>query len=288
MSHKELMQRTRAEGFAVGAFNIDNLEIFKAVVAAAKNKRSPVLVEVSKGEVDFWGHANIVDLVKNARDEGVEIYINLDHSPSVEEARKGVEAGFELIHLDVTDKGKTSYEDILKMTKEFVPYAHEHGCLVEGELEYFAGSSNVHEETIDYAQIRKHFTDPEVAVKFVHETGIDTFAASIGNLHGLYPVPKELDIELLRKIRQALDCYISLHGGSGTPPHFFEEAVKVGVSKININSEMRRAFRSGLEQALKDNPKEYAVPKIETPVIEDIQKVVEAHMDTFGSSGKTT
>ena len=286
MNHKDLMERTRKEHFAVGAFNIDNLEIFKAVVAAAKNKKSPVLVEVSKGEVDFWGYDNIVDLVRNARDEGVMMFINQDHTPSVEEARKGVEAGFELIHLDVTDKGKTSYDDIVAMTKEFVPYAHEHDCLVEGELEYFAGSSNVHTETIDYTEIRKHFTDPEVAAKFVEETKIDTFAASIGNLHGLYPVPKKLDIELLQKIRDRLDCYISLHGGSGTPPHFFEEAVKVGVSKININSEMRKAFRTGLEQALAENPKEYAVPKIEGPVIEDIQSVVEAHMDTFGSTGK--
>jgi len=286
MNHKELMERTRKEHFAVGAFNIDNLEIFKAVVAAAKKKQSPVLVEVSKGEVDFWGYDNIVDLVKNARDEGVEIFINQDHTPSVEEARKGVEAGFELIHLDVTDKGKTSYDDIVRMTKEFVPYAHEHGCLVEGELEYFAGSSNVHTETIDYEEIKKHFTDPEVAAKFVEETQIDTFAASIGNLHGLYPVPKKLDIELLQQIRDRLNCYISLHGGSGTPPHFFSEAVKVGVSKININSEMRKAFRTGLEEALKQNPTEYAVPKIEGPVIDDIQSVVEAHMDVFGSSGK--
>lgn len=286
MNHKELMERTRREHFAVGAFNIDNLEIFKAVVAAAKNKKSPVLVEVSKGEVDFWGYDNIVDLVRNARDEGVQMFINQDHTPTVEEARRGVEAGFELIHLDVTDKGKTSYEDILRMTKEFVPYAHDHNCLVEGELEYFAGSSNVHTETIDYHEIEKHFTDPEIAAKFVEQTQIDTFAASIGNLHGLYPVPKKLNIELLRKIRDRLDCYISLHGGSGTPAHYFEEAVKVGVSKININSEMRKAFRTGLEKALKDNPAEYAVPKIEGPVIEDIQKVIEAHMDIFGSSGK--
>jgi fructose-bisphosphate aldolase, class II len=287
MNHKELMERTRKEHFAVGAFNIDNLEIFKAVVAAAKKKQSPVLVEVSKGEVDFWGYDNIVDLVRNARDEGIEIFINQDHTPSVEEARKGVEAGFELIHLDVTDKGKTSYDDIVRMTKEFVPYAHEHGCLVEGELEYFAGSSNVHTETIDYEEIKKHFTDPEVAAKFIEETQIDTFAASIGNLHGLYPVPKKLDIELLSKIRDRLSCYISLHGGSGTPPHFFSESVKVGVSKININSEMRKAFRTGLEEALKQNPTEYAVPKIEGPVIDDIQAVVEAHMDVFGSSGKS-
>lgn len=287
MNHKELMERTRREHFAVGAFNIDNLEIFKAVVVAAKNKKSPVLVEVSKGEVDFWGYDNIVDLVRNARDEGVEMFINQDHTPTVEEARRGVEAGFELIHLDVTDKGKTSYEDILKMTQDFVPYAHDHNCLVEGELEYFAGSSNVHTEVIDYKEIEKHFTDPETAAKFVEQTQIDTFAASIGNLHGLYPVPKKLNIELLRKIRDRLNCYISLHGGSGTPAHFFEEAVKVGVSKININSEMRKAFRTGLEKALKDNPTEYAVPKIEGPVIEDIQKVIEAHMDTFGSSGKS-
>lgn len=279
------MKRTLQEKFAVGAFNIDNLEIFKAVVAAAKVKKSPVLVEVSQGEVDFWGLANVYDAVANARDDGVEIYINLDHSPDVTAAKAGIDAGFEFIHLDVTKKAK-NHREIYQATREIVNYAHPKGALVEGELEYFAGSSNVHAEDISIEEIKSHFTDPIEAKKFVDYSGIDTFAASIGNLHGLYPTPKVLDIDLLKKIRASIDCYISLHGGSGTPAHYFKEAIAVGVSKININSAMRQAFRSGLEKVLAKHPEEYAVPKLEGPVINDVQKIVEAHMDIFGSSGK--
>lgn len=279
-----LMQRTLEQKFAVGAFNVDNIEIFKAIVAAARNKRSPVLVEVSQGEVDFLGHKNIFDMVQNAREDGVEIYLNLDHAPSLDSARSGIEHGFEFVHIDVSKD--TTLEENIKITHQVVELAHPKNILVESEMEYFSGSSNVHKEDISTEEIKSHYTDPDKAKEFVKKTGIDIFAASIGNLHGLYPTPKTLDIELLKKIRDKIDCYISLHGGSGTPAHFFREAVAVGVSKININSEMRRAFRTNLEKALHDNPDEYAVPKIEDPVIESVQKVVEEHMDIFGSTGK--
>jgi fructose-bisphosphate aldolase class II len=284
VGNHDLMHRTLAQKFAVGAFNVDNIEIFKAIVAAAKKKHSPVLVEVSQGEVEFLGYKNIVDMVQNARDEGAEIYLNLDHAPSFEAAKTGIEYGFEFVHIDVSKRA--SLEENMDITSQVVKLAHPKNILVESEMEYFSGSSNVHKEDISIEEVKSHYTKPDEAKEFVEKTGVDIFAASIGNLHGLYPTPKTLDIELLKKIREKLDCYISLHGGSGTPAHFFREAVKVGVSKININSEMRRAFRTNLEKTLKDNPDEYAVPKIEGPVIEAVQKVVEEHMDIFGSTGK--
>jgi fructose-bisphosphate aldolase class II len=115
---------------------------------------------------------------------------------------------------------------------------------------------------------------------------VDTFAAAIGNLHGKYPVPKELDLELLQRIREAIDCNISLHGGSDTPAHYFVEAVKIGVTKININSDMRYAYRQMLEQVLAENKTEFAVVKLMDKVIEAVQAVVESKIDTFNSSGK--
>lgn len=117
-------------------------------------------------------------------------------------------------------------------------------------------------------------------------TGIDTFAAAIGNLHGKYNVPKQLDIELLGRIRAAIDCQISLHGGSGTPLHFFEEAAHNGVSKININTDMRVVFRDSLEKVLRENPTEYAVVKLMPQVYEAVQAVVEEKINAFGSAGK--
>jgi fructose-bisphosphate aldolase class II len=157
---------------------------------------------------------------------------------------------------------------------------------VEAEPHYFGGSSNVHEEQINYEEIKKTFSTPEGARAFIDATKVDTFAAAVGNLHGKYPVPKMLDLELLQRIRDAIGCNISLHGGSDTPAHYFIEAVKIGVTKININSDMRYAYRQTLEKALNDNKTEYAVVKLMGQVIEEVQKVVESKIDTFNSSGK--
>lgn len=285
---RELMQRSRAEKFAVGAFNLDNQETLIAVCRAAKAKKSPVLVEVSKGEADAMGLDNVRDMVDNYKAQyGIEIYINLDHSPSVEDACDGIEAGFEFIHIDISQANHdATEEEIIAKTKEVVAYAKLTGALVESEPHYFGGGSNVFDKKIDYDEIKKTFSTPEGAAAFVKATGIDTFAAAIGNLHGKYPVPKKLDIELLKQIREAIKCNISLHGGSGTPGHYFEDAVKVGVSKININSDMRFAYRETLEKVLKENEDEYAVVKLMGTVIKEVQKVVEKKIDMFNSAGK--
>lgn len=285
---RHLMQRSRQQHFAVGAFNIDNQDTMIAVFRAAQKHNSPILVEVTHDEINAMGIENIRDLVDNYKDEyGVEAYINLDHSPAVEDAKRGVDAGFEFIHIDISQANHdASDEEIISATKEVVEYAKFTGALVESEPHYFGGSSNLHTESIDYEEIKKTFSTPEGAKAFIDATGIDTFAAAVGNLHGKYPVPKELDLELLQRIREAIDCQISLHGGSGTPLHFFEEAAKIGVSKVNINSDMRYAFRTTLEQVLRDNPDQYAVVKIMEPVREAVQAVVEEKMLAFGSAGR--
>ncbi len=285
---RQLWERTRSEKFAVGAFNVDNQETLIAIARAAKVKNAPVLVELSQGEIDAIGAANIRSLVDNYKKElGIEAYINLDHSPSVEAAKMGIDAGFEFIHIDLSQAKKDATdEEIIAATREVVEYAKKTGALVESEPHYFGGSSNVHKEDIDYEEIKKTFSTPEGAKAFVEATGIDTFAAAIGNLHGKYPVPKILDIELLKKIREAVTCAISLHGGSGTPAEYFQQAIGVGVSKVNINSDMRYAFRQALEKSLADNPDEYAVVKLMPAVIDAVQKVVEEKIDMFGSAGK--
>lgn len=285
---RHLMQRSRQQHFAVGAFNIDNQETLIAIARAAKVKNSPVMVEITSGEVKDMGIDNVRDMVDNYKKEyGIEMYINLDHSPSVEDAKRGIDAGFEFIHIDISqaDHDATD-EQIIAATVEVVEYARFTGALVESEPHYFGGSSNVHTEDIDYEEVKKTFSTPEGAKAFVAATGIDTFAAAVGNLHGKYPVPKQLDLELLQNIRNSLACNISLHGGSGTPAHYFEQAAKIGVSKVNINSDLRYAFRTGLEQILSDNPDEFAVAKVMGPVYDAIQKVVEEKIDAFGSANK--
>nr|MBP9761906.1 class II fructose-bisphosphate aldolase [Candidatus Saccharibacteria bacterium] len=208
--------------------------------------------------------------------------------PSVEAAKKGIDAGYEFIHIDVSQANhEASDEEIIAATREVVEYARFTGALVESEPHYFGGSSNLHTEAIDYDEIKKTFSTPEGAKSFRDATGIDTFAAAIGNLHGKYPVPKKLDLELLQHIRDAIDCNISLHGGSGTPGHFFASAVKIGVTKININSDMRVAYRQTLEKALAANPDEFSVAKlVNKDVVEAIQAVVEEKLAVFNSTGK--
>lgn len=288
MRARHLYQRTRRQHFAVGAFNIDNQETLIAVSKAAAQLKSPVLVEVSDGEVKAMGLENIRDLVDNYKAEyGIEMYLNLDHSPTVEDCKRAIDAGYEFIHIDISQANHdATTEEIIEKTKEVVEYAKFTGALVESEPHYFGGSSNVHTETIDYEEIKKTFSTPESAKAFIDATGIDTFAAAIGNLHGKYPVPKELDLELLQRIRDNIDIQISLHGGSGTPLHYFEDAAKIGVSKININSDMRYVFRKTLEKVLAENPDEYAVVKLMPTVYAEVQKVVEEKIHAFGSAGK--
>jgi len=285
---RHLMQRSRQQHFAVGAFNIDNQDTIIAVMEAAQATNSPILVEVTHDEVKAMGLDNIRDMIDNyKRQYGVEVYINLDHSPAVEDAKRGIDAGFEFIHIDVSQANHdASDEEIIAATKEVVEYAKFTGALVESEPHYFGGSSNLHTEDIDYEEIKKTFSTPEGAKAFIDATGIDTFAAAIGNLHGKYPVPKQLDLDLLQRIRDNIECQISLHGGSGTPGEYFQKAAQIGVSKVNINSDLRFAFRENLVKILADNPDQYAVVKIMAPVREAVRAVVEEKIAALGSAGK--
>jgi fructose-bisphosphate aldolase class II len=289
---RALYARTRAEKFALGAFNIDNQETLIAISRAAAAKKAPVLIQLSQGEADAIGLRNARCLVNNYCEQyGIEMYINLDHSPSVEAAKAGIDAGFEFIHIDLSQAKKdASPEEIIAATKEVVEYAKTTGALVESEPHYFGGSSNVHTEAIDYEEIKKTFTKPEEAQEFIAATGIDTFAVAIGNLHGSYPVPKQLDLDLLEEIVATCppSAHFSLHGGSGTPDDQFRGAVARGIGKVNINSDMRKAFRNSLEKILADNPKEYAIVKLMGNVIDAVQDVVEAKIDSFGSAGKSS
>lgn len=284
-----LMERSRAQHFAVGAFNIDNQETLLAIARAASAKRAPVLVELSQAESDVIGLANLRSLVDNYRAEyHVEMYINLDHSPTVEAAKAGIDAGFEFIHIDYSQGNHDATdEQIICATRAVVDYAaRTTGALVESEPHYFRGSSNLHKDEIDYHRLRKTFSTPAGASAFVAATGIDTFAAAVGNLHGRYPVPKRLDLSLLAQIRKALNVNISLHGGSGTPGRYFQAATRIGVSKINFNSDLRYAYRTHLERELHKHPGEYALVKLIGPVIHAVQDVVETRIDLLGSTGQ--
>lgn len=290
-SARQAIAKARKQKYALGAFNIDNQETLIAICKAAAKFKAPVLVELSHGEASAMGLQNVRDMVDNYKQQfEIEVYINLDHAPTVEDAKTAIDLGYEFIHIDISQSNKNAKSsEIVKKTKEVVAYAKIiSGAIVESEPHYFGGGSNVFKEAFDYQKIKKTFSTPAGAKRFVSQTGVDTFAAAIGNLHGSYPVPKILDLKLLKKIRKALpsDVNISLHGGSGTPLHYFEEAIAIGVTKINVNSDLRKAYRNTLEEALEQNPDQFAVIKLMDKVQLAVQKVVEDKLQAYGSAGK--
>lgn len=286
MTAIDWLKKAKAEKFAIGAFNVGNLETFKAIVLAASNKKSPVIIESSPGETDWMGAQNIVDLARNYSEEyGVPILVNLDHSETLEDCEKAITVGYDLIHFDGS---KLPLEENLEILKQVVTLAHSKGLTVEGEMDHITGSSEVHQGSAVEEAAKGKFTNPEEAKKFVEESGIDVFASFFGNVHGVFSGGDEsLHLEILEKIVSLLpNTYFSLHGGSGIPDDQVKQAIERGIVKVNVNTEMRQGFKDSLEKVLSENPEEYAMYKIEQPVLEAVQKIVEHKMDVFGSANK--
>lgn len=283
-------ERADKEKFAVGAFNAGSLETLKAVVGAAKKFRAPVMIEASHGEVEYFGIKELVGVARTLeQSNNVTILLNLDHAPTFEDCRLAVESGFDYVHFDGS---KLPVEENIKICKEVVALAHGKGVLVEGEMDHIEGSSADHRDDVSGYRSQmsdfSKYTDPEKALTFVTETGVDTFASFVGNVHGLYPGPKRINVDLLKKIKQLLPkTFLSLHGGSGVPEEDIQAAIGLGVVKVNINSELRVAFRDKLREVLqRKEDSEVAIYKIMPEAIAVVQAIVEEKIQLFGSAGK--
>jgi ketose-bisphosphate aldolase len=286
MTAKEWLQKAKDEKFAIGAFNVGNMETFKAIVMAAANKKSPIIIETSPGETEWMGYANMVSIAKNFEKEyGVPILVNLDHSTKLEDCQKGIANDFQLIHADMS---KLDYDENVRITKQVAEEAHAKGLLCEGELTHIGGSSSVHTGSAQEEAAKTAMTEPVDAVKFVQDTGIDIFAAFVGNVHGLYQGgEKKLDTDRVKAIADATGAFLSLHGSSGIPEDQVKTAIENGIVKVNLNSEMRQAFRDTLEKEFATN-KEYAMYKVMAPVLTAIQELVEHKIELFGSVNKVS
>jgi fructose-bisphosphate aldolase class II len=280
MESLEILKKAKNEGWALGAFNAGNLEILKAIVEAAKNKQVPLIVETSSGEASHFGIKNFLDVVENFREEtGLPILTNFDHGPGLEECQAAIEAGYNLVHFDGSS---LPYEENAKITKALVELAHQKGILVEGEIDKIIGESSYHEQLAESVQAKADYTDPAKASDFVAQTGVDILAVFVGNIHGAYQGAKKLDLERLALIRQAVgpEVFFSLHGGSTIGEEDIKAAIRLGVVKINVNTELRLAYRQTLENVLRGSD-EVAIYKIMPPVIAAVQKVVEEKIDLF-------
>lgn len=283
MTTREWFERSREEKFAIGAFNVGNLETLQAIVRAATIKKSPVIVEASPGESEFMGAANLVDLIENYRSVGTQIILNLDHATEFEKVKAAFDAGFDYLHFD---GGKLDYEENVKIATEVVHLAHPKGVMVEGEVDHITGSSSIHTEKVEGEQAKGAYSDPNRAHDFVQRTGVDTYASFIGNSHGLYANEKRLDLKRLKEIKDAIpDTFLSLHGGSGVNHEDIKGAIEIGINKINVNTEMRNAYRKELEEQLSKSD-EVAMYKLYPEVTLEVQKVVMDKIDLFGSGGK--
>lgn len=280
---KEIIQEAEKNKLAIGHFNISDPAGLKAVFEAAKNLQLPIIVGVSEGERDFIGTKQIAALIKSLRDEyNYPIYLNADHTHSLEKLKEVVEVGFDAA---VFDASEFPLEENIKKTKEAVEYAKSVNpdFLIEGELGYIGSGSVLLKEIPAGAAVKpEDFTKPEEAVQFIKETGVDLLAPAVGNIHGIVSGgnPK-LDIERIKQIKSASSVPLVLHGGSGIKDEEFLAAIDAGISIIHINTELRLAWRQGIEKALSENPEETTPYKLLPTVVEEIKKVVEQKLKLF-------
>lgn len=281
---RDYIAEAERKGVAVGHFNISNLEALHGVCSAARELKLPVIIGVSEGERNFVGIHEAAALVQVYREKyNQPVFLNADHTYSVEEVKKAIDAGFDAV---IFDGVKLTYEENIIATRECVRYARASGrdVLVEAELGNIGQSSKILDEVPDgVATDEKFLTTPEQAKTFVEQTGVDLLAPAVGNMHGMLKGGKnpKLNIERISEIRKACGVPLVLHGGSGTSDADFQKAIKAGISTVHINTEIRIAFLEGLKKSLKENKKEIAPYKYLAPAVEAIKESVFNRLKLF-------
>jgi len=282
---RQIIKEAEQSRTAIGHFNISECVALKGIFKAAQELNLPVIIGLSEGEQNFFGTKNATLIIKNLRQEfNWPIFINSDHTKSLEKIKEAVEAGFDSVHFD---GGKLPFEENIKKTKEVVEYAKSinPNILVEAELGYLGASSMILKEIPKGAAIKEEdLTKPEQAAQFVKETGVDLLAPAVGNIHGMFknaPNP-HIDLARIGKIKELAGMPLVLHGGSGIRDEEFIKAIDAGISIIHINTEIRLAWRQGMEKALAENSEEITPYKILPAAIEEIKKATERRMRLFG------
>ena len=286
---REALQNAGSRHVALGHFNVSDLSGFHAVVRAGRRLNLPLMIGVSEGEGEFIGLKEIALLVRMARDEyGVSLYLNADHTHSLEKAKAAAEAGFDEVIFDASRK---PFDQNIQETRQAVEILKSirPNLIVEGEAGYIGPSSEI-VESVPAESLK--LTTPREAAQFVAETKVDVLAPAVGNMHGLLPsmvrgeTHKRLDIERIRQIKQATGAFLALHGGSGTEDADFLAAIQAGVTIIHINTELRVAWRQGLENSLKTHAREVTPYKILPGAEQAMEDVVTGRLALFHSNGR--
>lgn len=303
---KEMFEKSMKEGFAIGAFNVNNMEIIQGIVDAAAENNSPVILQASSSAIKYARINYLMKMIEAAVEEhpDIPIAIHLDHGPDFETCKKCVDAGFTSV---MFDGSKYDFEENIRLTKEVVDYAHAHGVVVEAELGKLAGI----EDDVNVASDEARYTDPAQAEEFVRRTGVDSLAIAIGTSHGAYKFKGEakLRFDILKEIKARIpNTPIVLHGAStvipelvdtcnqyggnipgakGVPDEILHEASVSGVSKINVDTDLRLAMTAGIRKVFVEDPSAFDPRKYLTPA-RDLVKQTVAHKikDVFGSANK--
>ena len=303
---KEMFEKSMKEGYAIGAFNVNNMEIIQGIVDAAAEQKSPVILQASSSAIKYAKINYLMKMVEAAVEEHPEIpiAIHLDHGPDFETCKMCVDNGFTSV---MFDGSKYDFEENIRLTKEVVDYAHAHGVVVEAELGKLAGI----EDDVNVSASDAMYTDPEQAEEFVRRTGVDSLAIAIGTSHGAYKFKGEakLRFDILKQIKERIpNTPIVLHGAStvipelvnmcneyggnipgakGVPDEILHEASISGVSKINVDTDLRLAMTAGIRKVFVENPSAFDPRKYLTPARELVKQTVAHKMkDVFGSANK--
>ena len=303
---KEMFEKSMREGFAIGAFNVNNMEIVQAIMDAAAEEHAPVIMQASSSAIKYARINYLMKMVKAAEEEHPEIpfAIHLDHGPDFETCKMCIDAGFTSV---MFDGSKYDFEENVRLTKEVVDYAHAHGVVVEAELGKLAGI----EDDVNVSADDAMYTDPAQAEEFVRRTGCDSLAIAIGTSHGAYKFKGEakLRFDILKKIKERIpNTPIVLHGAStvipelvaqcnkygadipgakGVPDEILHEASISGVSKINVDTDLRLAMTAAIRKVFVEEPSAFDPRKYLTPARDLIKQTVQHKIrDVFGSSNK--
>ncbi|MBN1822699.1 MAG: class II fructose-1,6-bisphosphate aldolase [Endomicrobiales bacterium] len=305
---KQILEEARKKGYGVGAYNVNNMEQIQAIMAAAQKTKSPVVIQASRGALKYSNFIYLKHLMQAAVEENPDIPIamHLDHGNSLESCKKAISLGFSSVMIDgsLKEDGKTpsDYEYNVNVTRSVVEYAHAYGVTVEGEIGRLGGI----EDGVGSGSV--HVTDPDEAKKFVEATGLDALAIAIGTSHGAYKFKgdKHLAFDVLEKVRKLIDIPIVLHGASsvpqelidkvnkyggkmpgatGVPMEHLKKAIKLGVTKINVDTDGRLAVTGAIREVFANSPDKFDPRDYLGPARDQLAGLITKKMQDFGTAG---
>lgn len=282
VSTKDILINAQNQNYAVAAFNIYNLETMQGVVEGAWEMKSPVIIATTPSTVDYMGLECIVAMVQsNARLYNIPIALHLDHCKDIDLLKKCIKAGYKSVMIDASLK---SYEENIEITRNIVEFAHKYNVTVEAELGRIVGQ----EDEIKIDEKDEMLTDPKVALDFINKTNVDSLAIAIGTAHGVYKLNPNLDFSRLKEIKEKLDIPLVLHGASGVSHEDIKRAIKYGINKVNIATELKIPFTEAIKEYFIENPEDTDPRNYLDPGKQAIKKVVKKKIEVCESKNKAT